>query len=63
MSCVGILTVVSGMDAYDRQRAHHQAKENAREIYDQQYGNQEQYDPNNSEYPQQLQNYGGRDNY
>ena len=58
------------MDEYDRERAHHQAKQNAREMYDQQYGNQDQYDPNNSDYPQQLNygggnqgNYGGGNNY
>ena len=54
-----MLTILLGMDAYDRERAHHQAKENARDMYDQQYGDQDQYDPNNSDYPQQIQSYGG----
>ena len=48
------------MDAYDRERAHHQAKENARNMYDEQYSNQDQYDPNNTDMPQQFQTYGGR---
>ena len=65
-----MLNVASGMDLYDKERAHHQAKENARQLYDQQYGNQDQYDPKNTGYPQQFQNSGrgnqggyGGDNY
>ncbi|KAG6994090.1 hypothetical protein G7Y79_00047g083160 [Physcia stellaris] len=53
------LAETKGMDAYDKERAHHHAKENAENLYDQQYGNSDQYDPNSSEYPQQFQNYGG----
>ncbi|CAF9936618.1 MAG: hypothetical protein HETSPECPRED_010390 [Heterodermia speciosa] len=52
------LAETKGMDLYDKERAHHQAKENASQLYDQQYGNQDQYDPNNTEYPQQFQNSG-----
>ena len=51
-----------GMNEYDKLRAHHQAKENSRDLYDQQYGNNDQYDPNAGSAPQQLyynQNQGG----
>ena len=66
-----VLTTLSGMDFFDKERAHHQAKENARAMYDQQYGNQDDYNPNNTEYPQQLRygddnnqgGYGGGNNY
>ena len=51
-----------GMNEYDKLRAHHQAKERSRELYDQHYGNNDQYDPNYGP-PQQLyyqqQNQGG----
>ena len=46
------------MDAYDRERAHHQAKENAREMYDQHYGGEDDYNPNQYDAPQQLYNQG-----
>ena len=52
------------MDAYDRERAHHQAKQASRELYDQHYGDQEQYDPNQTDAPPQLYNQGqGGDGY
>ena len=51
-----------GMNEYDKLRAHHQAKERSKELYDQHYGNNDQYDPNYGP-PQQLyyqqQNQGG----
>lgn len=51
----------TGMDAYDRERAHHQAKENARNMYDEHYGNNDQYDPNSRDAPGYFQGggYGG----
>ena len=51
-----------GMNEYDKLRAHHQAKEKSRDLFDQQYGNSDQYDPNAGGPPQQLyynQNQGG----
>ena len=42
------------MNEYDKLRAHHQAKENAKELYDQQYGNDDQYDPNRGGPREQL---------
>ena len=47
------------MDAYDRERAHHQAKENSRHMYDEQYSGNDQYDPNNTDMPQRFQDYSG----
>ncbi|KAI0471768.1 hypothetical protein GGR56DRAFT_655435 [Xylariaceae sp. FL0804] len=38
-----------GLDAYDREKAKHEAKKHAEHLYDQQYGGQDQYDPNASE--------------
>lgn len=40
------LAETKGMDEYDREKAKHQAKENAQNMYDQHYGNNDQYDPN-----------------
>ncbi len=34
-----------GLDFIDREKAKHSAKENAKHIYDQQYADQDQYDP------------------
>lgn len=50
------------MNAYDRERAHHQAKENASHMYDEHYvrgQNADQYDPNQYDRPQQFQQGGG----
>jgi hypothetical protein len=33
------------MDWVDREKAKHHAKENVQNMYDQQYGNRDQYDP------------------
>jgi hypothetical protein len=33
------------MDFFDKERAQHQAKRNAEDLYDQHYGGQDQYDP------------------
>jgi len=59
------------MDAYDRERAHHQAKEGARNMYDEHYGDSQRYDPDQQDRPQYFQRggsgggggggYGGRD--
>lgn len=58
--------VVIGMNAYDRERAHHQAKENASHMYDEHYVrgmNADQYDPNQFDAPSQFQGGRGYDNY
>lgn len=34
-----------GLDAWDREKAKRHAKKQAEEMYDQQYGDQDQYDP------------------
>ncbi|KAK0510372.1 hypothetical protein JMJ35_006804 [Cladonia borealis] len=56
------LAETHGMNEYDKLRAHHQAKERSKELYDQHYGNNNGYDPNYGP-PQQLyyqqQNQGG----
>ena len=52
------------MDAYDRERAHHQAKENASHMYDEHYvrgQNADEYNPNQYDAPQQFGR--GRDDY
>ena len=46
------------MDAYDRERAHKQAREVSSDLYDQHYGGQYQYNPG-SEPPRAL-NYDGQ---
>ena len=40
------LAETKGADYIDRERAKHQARNNAQDLYDQHYGGQEQYDPN-----------------
>ncbi|KAI2470244.1 hypothetical protein F4781DRAFT_180937 [Annulohypoxylon bovei var. microspora] len=37
-----------GLDFIDREKAKHHAKKQAEHLYEQQYGGQDQYDPNNS---------------
>lgn len=34
-----------GLDFLDREKAKHQAKKQAEHLYDEQYGNQDQFDP------------------
>ncbi|KAI9822513.1 MAG: hypothetical protein M1827_000232 [Pycnora praestabilis] len=70
------LAETKGMDAYDRERAQHQAKDGARNMYDEHYvQNQgaDNYDPNQYGPPDQFQQggygggqqggYGGNNNY
>ncbi|KAI9830355.1 MAG: hypothetical protein M1819_005736 [Sarea resinae] len=56
------LAETKGMNAYDRERAQHQAKENARNMYDEHYVNNQQadqYDPNQYGGPDHInQQYG-----
>ncbi|MCJ1369789.1 hypothetical protein MMC20_001001 [Loxospora ochrophaea] len=51
------LAETKGMNAWDRERAHHQAKENARNMYDEHYQGADQYDPNQYGAPDRFQNY------
>jgi len=39
------LAETKGMDAVDREEAKRKAKDNVENMYDQQYGNADQYDP------------------
>lgn len=39
------LAETKGMDFVDRERAKHHARQNAEQLYDQQYGDMDQYDP------------------
>ncbi|KAI9716177.1 MAG: hypothetical protein M1828_000460 [Chrysothrix sp. TS-e1954] len=56
------LAETKGMDEYDRERAKHQARENSQHMYDQHYGNQNEYDPNNMGRPERIQQqFGGGD--
>lgn len=48
------LTPFLGMNEYDKMRAHHQAKENAQNLYDQHYGGSDEYNPNQQAPPQNL---------
>ncbi|KAI4794874.1 hypothetical protein E4T44_12384 [Aureobasidium sp. EXF-8845] len=58
------LCETKGLDYVDREKAKHQAKKNATELYDQQYGQYDQYDPNQQGPPDHLQQqFGGYDNY
>ncbi|KAK6354578.1 hypothetical protein TWF696_003720 [Orbilia brochopaga] len=43
------LIETKGRDAWDRERTKREAKHNAERLYDQQYGNQDQYDPYNQQ--------------
>ncbi|KAI5924084.1 hypothetical protein F4810DRAFT_665597 [Camillea tinctor] len=43
------LVETKGLDMVDRERAKHHAKKQAEEMYEQHYGQYDQYDPNNAE--------------
>ena len=56
------------MNEVDKLRAHHRAKEHAKNLYDQQYGGSDDYNPNQQDPPQNLGyrregRYGGDGNY
>lgn len=54
------LAETKGEDFYDREKAKHEAKRRAEQMYDQHYGdNYDQYDPNQQQPPQHFQG-GGR---
>lgn len=49
------LAETHGMNEVDRLRANHQAKEQAKDLYDQHYGGQDGYDPSYGQPPQMDQ--------
>ncbi|EME42845.1 hypothetical protein DOTSEDRAFT_72329 [Dothistroma septosporum NZE10] len=53
------LAETKGEDAWDRQKAKREAENRSRDLYDQHYGDQDQYDPN-SQPPQHLENQFGQ---
>ncbi|KAI9706891.1 MAG: hypothetical protein M1820_004670 [Bogoriella megaspora] len=53
------LAETKGEDAWDREKARHEAKKNAERMYDQHYGEQEQYDPNYGPPERINQQFGG----
>lgn len=55
------LVETKGMDLYDAERAKHAAKQNVENMYDQQYGQADNYDPNNSSQHPSLDRYSGGD--
>ncbi|KAK4501723.1 hypothetical protein PRZ48_007532 [Zasmidium cellare] len=56
------LAETKGADYIDREKAKHEAKRRSEELYDQHYGGQDQYDPNQGP-PQHIQDhFGGYDN-
>jgi len=50
------LAETRGEDFFDKEKAKHQAKQNAENMYDDHYGNADQYDPNQYDRPQHIQN-------
>jgi len=49
------LAETKGEDYFDREKAKHDAKRNAEHMYDQHYGNQDNYDPNRQQPNERLQ--------
>jgi len=49
------LAETKGADYIDRERAKHEAKKNAEHMYDEHYGNQENYDPNRQQPHERFQ--------
>lgn len=54
------LAETKGMDFVDREEAKHKAKKNAEAMYNDQYGGQDQFDPNQQRPHEHFQRY---DNY
>lgn len=54
------LAETKGEDFFDKERSKHEAKKKAEAMYDDHYGGQDQYDPQNQAPPQALQDqFGG----
>lgn len=51
------------MDFVDREKAKHQAKKNAESMYDDHYGQFDQYDPSQAPPPERLQQQFGGDRW
>ncbi|KAF2094364.1 hypothetical protein NA57DRAFT_60412 [Rhizodiscina lignyota] len=52
------LAETKGEDFVDREKAKHDAKKNAERMYDDHYGQYDQYDPNSQQAPGRIQQYG-----
>ena len=48
----------TGENWVDKERSKHEAKKQAEQMYDDHYGQNDQYDPNSQQPPQQMQQYG-----
>lgn len=57
------LAETKGMDFVDREKAKHQAKKNAESMYDDHYGQFDQYDPSQAPPPERLQQQFGGDRW
>jgi hypothetical protein len=57
------LAETKGADYIDRERAKHEAKKSAEKMYDDHYGGQDQYDPNQQAPPGRLQQQFGQDRW
>jgi Protein of unknown function (DUF3759) len=57
------LAETKGADYIDRERAKHEAKKNAEHMYDQHYGNEDNYDPNRQRPNERLQREYGNDRW
>ncbi|KAE9983961.1 hypothetical protein BLS_003366 [Venturia inaequalis] len=55
------LAETKGADYIDREKAKHQAKKNAEHMYDEHYGNEDNYDPNRQRPNERLQREYGQD--
>ena len=51
------LAETKGEDYFDREKAKHEAKKRSEQLYDQHYGQDDQYDPNNRDAPQDLRDH------
>jgi hypothetical protein len=62
------LAETKGEDFFDREKAKHQAKQNAEQLYDQHYGQYDEYNPNQQQPHGRMQesfgnNFGNDNNY
>jgi hypothetical protein len=57
------LAETKGADYIDREKAKRQARENAEQMYDQHYGDNDQYDPNQQEPPRHLREHFNDNNW
>jgi hypothetical protein len=57
------LAETKGEDFFDRERAKHESKKRAEHLYDEHYGDQNEYDPNNQAPPERLRHEFGQDRW